>query len=80
VAGGGGKTLLGGVAVSRVKARRLPEATLARLSRKHLDKTGAYAVQDVDDPFIERVEGPFDNVIGLPVALTLRLVERASRR
>lgn len=68
------------VAVSRVKARRLSESELKRLSGKHLDKAGGYAVQDREDPFVERIVGPFDNVIGLPLASVRRLLKLASRR
>jgi septum formation protein len=74
----GGKRVFKGAAVSRVKARRLPDAELARLAAKHMDKAGAYAVQDSRDPFIEKVEGARDNVIGLPVALVRTLLKRAA--
>lgn len=68
------------VAVSRVKARRLPLKDLKRFVGKHMDKAGAYAVQDQEDPFVERIIGPFDNVVGLPMAVVRRLLKRASRR
>ena len=76
VAARGGRVLLQAAVLSRVRARRLPEAELRRLAGKHMDKAGAYAVQDRDDPFIERVEGPFDNVVGLPVDAVRRLLAR----
>ncbi len=76
VARDGGKTLRVDAVVSRVKARKLPEETLRALAGKHLDKAGGYAVQDRADPFIERVDGPFDNVIGLPVDAVRRLLAR----
>jgi septum formation protein len=42
------------------------------------DKAGGYAIQENADRFVTGLEeGGFDNVVGLPVALTLRLVERA---
>jgi len=69
---------LSGVAVSNVKTRRMPEAWLKRYAHKHPDKAGGYAVQDHDDPFVERVVGPRDNVIGLPVALVKRLLAKAA--
>lgn len=69
-----------GYALSRCKAIALPPERLARLAGKHLDKAGSYAVQDDADPFIERVVGPLDNVIGLPLGLTERLLRRAERR
>lgn len=71
--------VLDGVAVSRVKAHRMPEAWLRRYATKHPDKAGAYSVQHRDDPFIEKVLGPFDNVVGLPVALVRRLLARARK-
>lgn len=37
-----------------------------------LDKAGAYGIQDYGDWIIKSIEGPFDNVMGLPVAATLR--------
>ena len=32
-----------------------------------MDKAGAYAVQDDDDPFIEKIVGSRTNVVGFPV-------------
>lgn len=58
---------LTGCAVTRVKARRLSEEQVSCLTGKHMDKAGGYAVQDKEDPFIEKVEGDLDNVIGLPM-------------
>jgi len=37
-----------------------------------LDKAGAYGAQEHCDLIIERIDGPFDNVMGLPVAPVLR--------
>lgn len=31
-----------------------------------LDKAGAYGIQELDDTFINKVEGSFDNIVGLP--------------
>lgn len=39
------------------------------------DKAGAYAAQGLAGAFIERIEGSFSNVIGLPLLETLRLLE-----
>ncbi len=44
------------------------------------DKAGGYAIQENADVFVTGLEGGgFDNVVGLPVALTLGLLERARR-
>lgn len=62
------------VAVSRVRARELPRERLESLAGKHMDKSGAYAVQDKRDPFIQKVVGPIDNVIGFPRRTFSRLL------
>lgn len=59
--------MLFGYDVSRCKARRLAPGELAHLAGKHMDKAGAYAVQDNEDPFIERIVGSRSNVVGFPV-------------
>ena len=42
------------------------------------DKAGGYAIQENADAFVTRLEeGGFDNVVGLPVGLTLSLLSRA---
>jgi septum formation protein len=42
-------------------------------------KAGGYAIQESADAFVTRLEeGGFDNVVGLPVALTRELLERAA--
>jgi nucleoside triphosphate pyrophosphatase len=40
-----------------------------------LDKAGAYAVQAGASSFITAIDGPLDNVIGLPVHATLALLQ-----
>jgi septum formation protein len=77
VAWEGGKKSVSRAVKSRVLARRLTSAELARLAGKHPDKAGAYAVQDKDDPFIERIEGDYGNVVGLPLEATKKLLRRA---
>lgn len=39
-----------------------------------LDKAGAYAAQEDRGRLIERIEGSFDNVVGLPVARVLEAI------
>lgn len=42
-----------------------------------LDKAGAYEIQGGGASFVHAVNGPLDNVIGLPVRLTLQLLHEA---
>lgn len=39
-----------------------------------LDKAGGYGIQEIEEAFIEKIEGDFDNVVGLPVAALLKLL------
>ena len=39
-----------------------------------MDKAGSYAIQEVGDRFVTRIEGNFDNVVGLPLGLTRRML------
>ncbi len=56
--------------------RQLTEAQIAG----HIDsgnwegKAGAYGIQETGDEFVERIEGSFTNVMGLPMELTGRLL------
>ncbi len=38
------------------------------------DKAGGYAIQKVGDAFVEKLEGDYDNVVGLPVKRVKRLL------
>ena len=38
-------------------------------------KAGAYAIQETGDEFVDRIEGSFTNVIGLPMELLQNLLE-----
>ena len=38
-----------------------------------MDKAGAYAIQGLGAVFVDRIDGNYTNVVGLPLPLTLRL-------
>ena len=67
--------------VSRVTFRPADEPTLAAYvaTGEPLDKAGAYAIQGLGAPLIERVEGDFFGVMGLPLRLALDLLGRFGR-
>ncbi len=46
-------------------------------SGEPLDKAGAYAIQGRASKFVERIEGCYFNVVGLPVSLVYRLLKQA---
>lgn len=68
---------LAGGEVTRCRTRRLSGAELKALSSKHHDKAGAYAVQDKDDEFVEKIEGRFDTVVGLSMNLVRKFMKKA---
>jgi septum formation protein len=58
-----------------------PEIAAYVASGEWKDKAGAYAIQESADRFVTSLEeGGFDNVVGLPVALSLRLLAELDQR
>lgn len=41
---------------------------------KPFDKAGSYGIQELPEGYVEKVDGDFDNVIGLPSKLVLQLI------
>jgi septum formation protein len=41
-----------------------------------LDKAGAYAIQEEGDLIVERIEGSYSNVVGLPMERLFAELER----
>ena len=46
-------------------------------SGEPMDKAGSYAIQEVGDRFVRSIDGPFDNVVGLPMAVTRQMLTDA---
>lgn len=67
-----------GSAVSHVHFRRLSSREIAAYvrSREPLDKAGAYAIQGGGGQFVDRIAGPLDNIIGLPVGCLAAALRR----
>jgi septum formation protein len=67
--------------VSRVTFRPNSRETLEEYvaTGEPLDKAGAYAIQGLGAPLIERVEGDFFGVMGLPLRLALDLLAKFGR-
>ncbi|KAE8443258.1 hypothetical protein EG329_002046 [Mollisiaceae sp. DMI_Dod_QoI] len=45
-------------------------------TREGVDKAGGYGIQGMGNLLVERIEGSFDNVVGLPIRATLALIEK----
>jgi len=66
--------------VTRVVMRSLSDRELEDYldSNEWLGKAGAYGIQDHGDAFVERIEGSFTNVVGLPMELLAVMVAEAA--
>ena len=61
-----------------VYPKRLSDGQIAEhiKSKSWRDKAGAYAIKENGDEFIEKIEGSLTNVMGLPMELLGRMLER----
>jgi septum formation protein len=61
---------------TRVRFRALSDAEIDAYvaTGEPLDKAGAYAIQGGAASFVERIDGPYDNVVGLPTDTVRRLL------
>jgi len=70
-----GKTIVD-YQISRVKMRKLKDIQIKILAKKHLDKAGAYAVQEKNDKVIEKIIGDYYNVVGFPIKKLSVLIKK----
>ena len=72
------KEIVAEVTRTIVSFRELTESVIGAYvaTGEPLDKAGAYAIQGGAAPFVEALEGPYDNVIGLPVGRVGPALER----
>ncbi len=48
-------------------------------TKEPFDKAGSYAIQGIASKFVEKIEGDFDNVVGLPVKAILPMIKEETR-
>jgi septum formation protein len=68
------------VETTLVTFSEIPEAELAKYCATHepMDKAGAYGIQGYAARWIPRIDGDYFNVMGLPIARVVRLIEAAA--
>ena len=49
-------------------------------TREGADKAGGYGIQGLGSILVEKIDGSYDNVVGLPLKSTLNLIEKVVRR
>jgi septum formation protein len=72
-----GNQLLSDIESTRVKFAELNEAEIDWYisTGEPLDKAGAYGIQGYGSRFVERIEGSYSNVVGLPVQMVYRMMK-----
>lgn len=62
--------------VTKVKVRRFPLAEMENYlaSGRPLDKAGGYGIQEIESFFLAKLEGDYDNVVGLPLKTLRKLL------
>jgi 23S rRNA (uracil1939-C5)-methyltransferase len=68
--------LLADFEISHVRFKPLSEEEIETYldTSEFADKAGGYAIQEVGDAFVEKLEGDYDNVVGLPVKRVKKLL------
>jgi septum formation protein len=78
---GRGGERLGGAERTRVFFRTISEREIVRYveTGEPFGKAGAYAIQGFAAPFVDRIDGCYFNVVGLPVSLLFELLSKLER-
>lgn len=69
-----GAKVLERVAITKVTMKNNPRGTIAKIVKTPTKFAGGYAIEERKDPLVERVEGSFTNVVGLPMEVVVPLL------
>ena len=74
--------VVSGVETTEVTFSEIPEAELDLYcaTAEPMDKAGAYGIQGYAARWIPRIDGDYFNVMGLPIARVVRMIERAAEK
>lgn len=76
-----GDSVWSGVSTTRVRFREMTDSEIYEYidTGEPMDKAGAYGIQGLGGRFVAEYDGEYDTVVGLSVALTRTLMDRAAR-
>jgi len=65
-----------GYEVTKVTMKELSREEILEYvkSGSPMDKAGSYGVQEIKDKFVKKIEGDYNNIVGLPVNLLIRFL------
>lgn len=74
--------VVSGVETTAVTFSEIPEVELAAYcaTQEPMDKAGAYGIQGYAARWVPRIDGDYFNVMGLPIARVVRLIDEAAKR
>jgi len=64
---------------TKVKFRKLNLRKIKSVSKNNLDKAGSYAIQDENTSLVEKIQGNYDNVVGLPVKKLRKMLSKLEK-
>lgn len=73
-----GSKIISDVEVTKIKTKKISAKDILDYvnSGRPLDKAGAYGIQEIEEIFIDKIEGDYDNVVGLPVYKLKKILSR----
>lgn len=76
--GNGEKTVISHAVETRVSVNPMSEEEIWKYvqSKEPMDKAGAYGIQGKFSAFIEKIEGDYFNVVGLPVSYVYQILKQ----
>jgi septum formation protein len=76
-----GPKVISGITVTKVKMKKVSDREILDYvkSGRPLDKAGAYGIQEIEEIFIDKIEGDHDNVVGLPVRQLQKILSRGGK-
>jgi len=64
--------------ITKVKMKKVADKEIIDYvkSGKPMDKAGSYGIQEIEEIFIDKIEGDYNNVVGLPVGKLKKLLQK----